>query len=191
MEQPGVRSPAPEALQLVQDLVNTVDLEGGAEELRTTEDAARWARGRGLSGLGYDAGALADVLTLREALRDVCTAHTGTDVPAAAAADLERLLARAPLRLAVDAEGRAAVRPADGLGGAAELTAAVAAAIVRATADGTWPRLKACAADTCRWVYYDRSPAGRSRWCTMAICGSRAKMRTYRKSGRAAAPEAG
>ncbi|WP_251502262.1 ABATE domain-containing protein, partial [Actinacidiphila cocklensis] len=117
MEQPGVRSPAPEALQLVQDLVNTVDLEGGAEELRTTEDAARWARGRGLSGLGYDAGALADVLTLREALRDVCTAHTGTDVPAAAAADLERLLARAPLRLAVDAEGRAAVRPADGLGG--------------------------------------------------------------------------
>ncbi|WP_251499189.1 CGNR zinc finger domain-containing protein, partial [Actinacidiphila cocklensis] len=73
----------------------------------------------------------------------------------------------------------------------AELTAAVAAAIVRATADGTWPRLKACAADTCRWVYYDRSPAGRSRWCTMAICGSRAKMRTYRKSGRAAAPEAG
>ena len=44
VEQPGVRSPAPEALQLVQDLVNTVDLEAGADELRTAEDAAGWAR---------------------------------------------------------------------------------------------------------------------------------------------------
>lgn len=191
VEQPGVRSPAPEPLQLVQDLVNTVDLEAGADELRTAEEAAGWARGRGLSGLGYDAGALTDVLTLREALRDVCTAHTGTDVPAATAAALDRLLARAPLRLAVDTEGRASVRSADGLSGAAEVTAAVAAAIVRATADGTWPRLKACAADTCRWVYYDRSPAGRSRWCTMAVCGSRAKMRTYRKNSRTGAPDAG
>ncbi|WP_073497975.1 CGNR zinc finger domain-containing protein [Actinacidiphila paucisporea] len=191
MEQPGVRDPAPEPLRLVQDLVNTVDLEGGSEELRTAEEAADWARGRGLSGRGYDADALADVLTLREALRDVCAAHAGTDVPAATTAALDRLLARAPLRLAVDAEGRATVVPAGGLAGADELAAAVAAAIVRATADGTWPRLKACAAGTCRWVYYDRSPAGRSRWCTMAICGSRAKMRTYRKNGRVSAPEAG
>jgi predicted RNA-binding Zn ribbon-like protein len=188
MEQPGVRAPAPEPLLLVQDLVNTVDLESGTDELRTVAEAAVWARVHGLSGRDYDAGALAGVLTLREALRDVCAAHAGTDLPAASAAALDRLLAGAPLRLAVDTGGRAAVRPADGLGGAAEVTAAVAAAIVRATVDGSWPRLKACAADTCRWVYYDRSPAGRSRWCTMAICGSRAKMRTYRRNSRAGAP---
>ncbi|MEU6854644.1 CGNR zinc finger domain-containing protein, partial [Actinacidiphila alni] len=29
-----------------------------------------------------------------------------------------------------------------------------------------------------------RSPSGRSRWCTMAICGSRAKMRAYRSRTR-------
>jgi predicted RNA-binding Zn ribbon-like protein len=191
VEQPGVRDPAPEALQLVQDLVNTVDLESGTDELRTAEELARWACGRGLSGRGCDDGALADVLTLREALRDVCAAHAGTDVSAAVTAALEELLARAPLRLAIDAEGRARVRPADGLTGASEVAAASAAVIAAATADGTWPRLKACAADTCRWVYYDRSPAGRSRWCTMAICGSRAKMRTYRKNSRGSAPEPG
>lgn len=185
MEQPGVRVPAPEPLQLVQDLVNTVDLEGGSEELRTAGDAAAWAERRGLSGRGYDAGALAQVLALREALREVCAAHAGSDVPAATVAELDRLLERAPLRLALDAEGGARVLPAHGLTGAAELSAAVAASIVRATADGTWPRLKACAADTCRWVYYDRSPAGRSRWCTMALCGSRAKMRTYRRNSKA------
>lgn len=189
VEQPGVREPAPEPLRLVQDLVNTVDLEEGADALRTPADLASWARGRGLTpphrrerDAGFDAEGLARILTLREALRAVCTAHAGADVPPAALRELDGLLRGAPLRLAVDAAGGATVRPAEALAGADALTAAVAAAIAAAAADGTWPRLKACAADTCRWVYYDRSPAGRSRWCSMAICGSRAKMRTYRRS---------
>ncbi|WP_199853793.1 CGNR zinc finger domain-containing protein [Plantactinospora sp. BB1] len=36
----------------------------------------------------------------------------------------------------------------------------------------------------CRWLHYDRSPAGRSRWCTMGICGSRATMRVHRQRAR-------
>ncbi|MFE7121750.1 CGNR zinc finger domain-containing protein, partial [Streptomyces sp. NPDC057654] len=43
----------------------------------------------------------------------------------------------------------------------------------------------------CQWVFYDRSPAGRGRWCSMAVCGSRAKMRAYRANkaaGRRGAP---
>lgn len=60
------------------------------------------------------------------------------------------------------------------------LVSRVAAAIAQAHADGTWPRLKACEAPDCHWVYYDRSPAGRGRWCSMAVCGARAKMRRYR-----------
>jgi predicted RNA-binding Zn ribbon-like protein len=181
VEQPGVRDPAPEQLRLVQDLVNTVDLESGPDELDTPQALTAWVRGRGIDpGRDFDAGGLADVRDLREALREVCSAHAGAELPQGALATLERLLAAAPLHLSVDAEGGAAVLPAPGLTGAAALTAGAAAAIAGATADGTWPRLKACASDTCRWVYYDRSPAGRSRWCTMAICGSRAKMRAYR-----------
>jgi predicted RNA-binding Zn ribbon-like protein len=181
VEQSGARDPAPEPLCLVQDLVNTIDLEADGDELDTPRALTAWVRGRGIDpGRDFDAGGLADVLGLREALRDVCSAHAGTEVPPGTMAALERLLAAAPVRLAVDAEGGASVVPVSGLTGAAALTAGVAAAIAGATADGTWPRLKACASDTCRWVYYDRSPAGRSRWCTMAVCGSRAKMRAYR-----------
>ncbi|WP_069465018.1 CGNR zinc finger domain-containing protein, partial [Actinacidiphila rubida] len=120
-------------------------------------------------------------LELREALREVCAAHAGADVPAAALRGVNALLAAAPLRLEADAAGGAAVRPAEGLAGLAALTAEVAAAVAAGVAAGTWPRLKACAAESCRWVYYDRSPAGRGRWCTMAICGSREKMRGYRR----------
>ncbi len=167
----------------MQDLVNTVDLEGGPDLLRTPEELTEWVRDRPSAGPwcgAFDEQGLADVRVLREALRDVCSAHAGADVPPGSLAELQRLLAAAPLHLAVDAVGAAAVVPAPGLSGAPALTARVAAVVAAGAADGSWQRLKACAAENCRWVYYDRSPAGRSRWCTMAICGSRAKMRTYR-----------
>ncbi|HEV8222171.1 MAG TPA: CGNR zinc finger domain-containing protein [Streptosporangiaceae bacterium] len=40
--------------------------------------------------------------------------------------------------------------------------------------------LKSCPGHLCGWAFYDRSAAARSRWCSMQLCGSRAKMRTYR-----------
>jgi predicted RNA-binding Zn ribbon-like protein len=44
----------------------------------------------------------------------------------------------------------------------------------------TWPRLKVCSADDCQWAFYDRSPTRSGCWCSMQICGSRAKSRAYR-----------
>ncbi|WP_307826728.1 CGNR zinc finger domain-containing protein [Streptomyces pactum] len=180
MQQPGHRSPAPAPLTLVQDLVNTLDVESGQDALATADGLEGFLAAQGLARLRPGPSDLPAVRELREALRAVCLAHTGTDVPPETTAVLDRLLAGAPLVLAIDAAGNASPRPAAGLTGAAALTAEIAAGIATAVADGTWPRLKACLADNCRWVYYDRSPAGRSRWCTMAVCGSRAKMRAYR-----------
>ncbi|WP_199845980.1 CGNR zinc finger domain-containing protein, partial [Streptomyces europaeiscabiei] len=62
----------------------------------------------------------------------------------------------------------------------APLVSRVAAAVAEALTAGTWQRLKACEAPDCHWAYYDRSPAGRGRWCSMQVCGARAKMRRYR-----------
>ena len=45
---------------------------------------------------------------------------------------------------------------------------------------GTWARLKCCPGRRCGWAFYDRSASSRSRWCSMQICGARAKMRAYR-----------
>ena len=52
------------------------------------------------------------------------------------------------------------------------------AIVARAQADGTWQRMKACPA--CGWAFYDRSRNRSRTWCTMAICGNRAKARGYR-----------
>ncbi|MFE3328172.1 CGNR zinc finger domain-containing protein [Streptomyces sp. NPDC059176] len=158
------RAPAPGGLALVEALVNTLDVETGADALETTE-------GRGRFGLAeHDVDAARE---LREALRTACLAHAGHAAPPGS---LERLLSDAPLLVVLDEKGAAALRPAD----PTALASRVAVAIADARADGTWLRLKACEAEDCRWAYYDRSPAGRSRWCSMAVCGSRAKMRTYR-----------
>lgn len=123
--------------------------------------------------------------------------------PAEGLRRLERMLAGAPLTLTLDTTGHGTapagrtpagtppatvppprLRPAEGLVGVDALTARLAADIAVATAEGNWRRLKACQAWDCRWVFYDRSPAGRGRWCSMAVCGSRAKMRSYRSRRR-------
>lgn len=179
---------APASLVLVQGLVNTLDVETGDDALGTPEGVAEFLR----AYLPAEPGGtvdrrelaapseLAALRELREALRAACFAHAGGGLPPERAAALARMLSGAPLVLRIAADGSAALRPADGLHGLAALTARIAAGIAEASADGHWQRLKACEAEDCRWAYYDRSPAGRGRWCTMASCGSRAKMRAYR-----------
>jgi predicted RNA-binding Zn ribbon-like protein len=162
---------APEPLRLVQDLVNTLDVETGADRL----DA--------FVGDGVD---VARVRVFRELLRALCMAHAGLVVEA----DVNRIftdqLAAAPIVLELRPDGGAELVPASGLAPTELLFAQVAAAVAASGKD--WLRLKACASEECRWLYYDRSPAGRGRWCSMAVCGSRAKMRAYRARGNVSAP---
>ncbi|MFJ2772221.1 CGNR zinc finger domain-containing protein [Streptomyces sp. NPDC087300] len=161
------RAPAPGGLALVQRLVNTLDLESGADALDTAE---------GLRAFGIAPDGVAAARELREALRAACLAHAGHG-PHGPVADLCQLLAAGPLLVTVDAaSGAASLAPAD----ASSLVARVASAIAEGLTAGTWGRLKACEAPDCHWAYYDRSPAGRGRWCDMGVCGSRAKMRAYR-----------
>ncbi|MFE4701263.1 CGNR zinc finger domain-containing protein [Streptomyces sp. NPDC056738] len=176
------RAPAPGGLALVQALVNTLDLESGADSLDTPDGLARF---------GLTAGEAAGARELRESLRAVCLAHAGHPAHRTVT-PLGELLARAPLRVTLDADGGTArlvpaaePMPEDPAGAAqpspvVPLAFRVAAAIADSLVEGTWPRLKACEAPTCHWAYFDRSPAGRGRWCSMAVCGARAKMRRYR-----------
>ncbi|MBV2356113.1 CGNR zinc finger domain-containing protein [Streptomyces sp. J2-1] len=161
------RAPAPGGLVLVEALVNTLDLETGADALDT---------GRGRAALGIGAAGVEDARELREALRVVLLAHAGYP-PHAEVTPLGELLAAAPLLVTVDpGDGSAALTAAD----TGALRSRVAVAVAEALVAGTWTRLKACESVTCHWAYYDRSPAGRGRWCSMGVCGARAKMRRYR-----------
>jgi predicted RNA-binding Zn ribbon-like protein len=180
MRQPGDRAPAPPTLAVVQDLTNTADLESGTDRLLDTADLAAFCAEHGITVGRLSEDDVATCRTLREAIRDTCEAHTGVQIDPASADTLRSLLHRGMLILVIDDTGSGKLAVAPDLRGIDRIIATVAAAIATAVVDGTWTRLKACVAHQCRWVYYDHSPAGRSRWCTMSICGSRAKMRAYR-----------
>jgi predicted RNA-binding Zn ribbon-like protein len=43
-------------------------------------------------------------------------------------------------------------------------------------------RVRICGSDTCSARFYDRSPAGARRWCSMARCGNQNKARRWREA---------
>jgi predicted RNA-binding Zn ribbon-like protein len=42
-------------------------------------------------------------------------------------------------------------------------------------------RIRICASATCSGRFFDRSPAGKRRWCSMRTCGNEAKARRHRQ----------
>jgi predicted RNA-binding Zn ribbon-like protein len=180
-EDPGGRASAPGSLALVQAFVNTHSRHTGEDLLATPAAASGWLAGAGV--LSPEArlsdGEREALIATREAIREVLGAHTQRTADASAAARLTGALM--PCRLTVTADPAGAVRltRAD-QHPYARAVGAIAIAIAEAALAGTWDRLKACPGDRCGWAFYDRSGGGRSRWCSMQVCGARSKMRVYR-----------
>jgi predicted RNA-binding Zn ribbon-like protein len=61
---------------------------------------------------------------------------------------------------------------------------AIAAELYVGSVKGTLDRLKMCAAEECRRVFFDRSKPATRRWCMSALCGNRMKTRNYRERHR-------
>ena len=172
------RDPAPGQLRLVEHLVNSVEVADGAhDQIATPEGLAAW-----LAEAGYPAHPTeADVermLQVREGLRSVLEANSGESVDPAAVASLNRALADSSVQLHMGDDGSPGLVADDGIDC---FVADLATAMLAATADGTWARLKICRDDTCRWAFYDRSKNRSGAWCSMDDCGSKAKMRAYRQ----------
>ncbi|NED12206.1 hypothetical protein G3I33_11950, partial [Streptomyces sp. SID9124] len=88
------RDSAPGGLALVEALVNSLNIETGADGLDTAEGRAAFA----LAEPDVPAARV-----LREALRAACLAHAGHCPDDSPLCVLDRLLADAPLRVTVDA----------------------------------------------------------------------------------------
>ncbi|GAB2570482.1 CGNR zinc finger domain-containing protein [Microlunatus antarcticus] len=175
--QPGGRSPAPPHLAPLQDLLNTVNLESGEDELAPASFAA-WAGARGVDDA--DEADRVRLQVFREALRDWVGTHD-EQVPAGVAAGI----AAARLRVAVDG-GRLRTTSRTAFG---RLVAELVEGVRTAQRDDGWSRLKICDRGSCRWAFYDHSRNNSSRWCASSICGAREKSRrAYRRRSH---PDAG
>ena len=175
------RNEAPGDLELVRRFVNTRDVEEGTDELDGPESLLGWFSGTGL----LDDEAIADEedlersLALREGLRSLLSANNGEGVEPANLRELNRVAGRVCLRVRFDEDGGPTLGTESS--GVSAALGRILAAVVRATDEGTWGRLKVCTNDACQWAFYDRSKNRSGKWCTMEVCGNRMKARTFRQ----------
>jgi predicted RNA-binding Zn ribbon-like protein len=173
---------APGALELVRAFVNTIDLEEAVDDLSDPAELTGWFRERGLMRARTATEAdLQHARRVREALRALLLENNGVNTRKEASAVLDRAARRARLEVRFRSGAGRLESSAGGVDGALGRLLGIAGA---AMLDGTWSRLKACRADDCRWAFYDHARNRSRRWCSMAVCGNRAKARAYRSRRR-------
>jgi predicted RNA-binding Zn ribbon-like protein len=172
---------APEPLIAVQGLANTYSFEDDEELLLDTESARRWLVESDLAAPSIEIGdaALARLVDFRAVIRRLIEANHDGDANPEASAQLARLAAGYPVGLVAGADGALALdlEPPSSVD---RVIAQMVGIVFQAQLESHWPRLKICAADDCRWAFYDRSRNRAGNWCQMGLCGNRAKNRAYR-----------
>ena len=168
----------------VQAFVNTVDLQDGPDELEDPNTLKAWLVARGLldSSQGVDAVDHKHAIALREAMRSLIGANSGSRVYPVEIATLNEAASASGLRMRFGGDGKARLEPeATGVVGA---MGRLVATVYAAMDDPEWKRLKLCSSQSCRWAFYDRSKNHSSRWCAMASCGNREKARRFRSQAK-------
>jgi predicted RNA-binding Zn ribbon-like protein len=176
----STRALAPGELAHLQQFVNTVDTDPGIELLEEPGDLRRWLVHHELVAPSTRIGEpeLRRALELREAFRAMAHANHGGPVDPAAVRALDAAARTAELTVRWGEAGGVDLAPArGGFDGAIGKLLAIA---YRARVEGTWDRLKACPEEGCGWLFYDHSRNRSSTWCSMAVCGNRAKARAFR-----------
>jgi hypothetical protein len=173
--------PAPGELELVRSFLSLHDHErGNPDGLPPEEASLRWwleANGLARPGAKIRKDDLAWGLRVRSALVARVREGMGEPPDPAAAELLDRAADESGLRPRFGPEDRIDV-DASGVRGAIGRLLATA---FLAELDGRWDRFRICRDPGCSSVFYDRSRNRTGKWCSMASCGNRAKVRAFRR----------
>jgi predicted RNA-binding Zn ribbon-like protein len=176
---------APGPLNHIRRFVNTLDLDDGSDDIAEPQALRDWLAERDLidDRTELTAADVRQAHEVREALRKLLLANNGDPLDPAALDALNAAARRAELQVHIDPQGAAQLAPVrTGIDAAIGRLLAI---VHTAMADGTWPRLKACALhDSCEWAFYDWSKNRSGTWCDMKVCGNREKARLYRERQR-------
>ena len=185
----------PPELALLYDFVNSLDerrymedgaLHTGGDEILTPLLLLKWMRTRGLLGAAARIKA-ADhraALDLRQTLREFLRCPPDQRHRVKTTARRLTAVSRAfPLAVVVSDAGSVQLVP---VSDSNALGRVLAQMLTLARADRL-DRLKSCACDECRWIFFDHSKPANRRWCSSVRCGNRQKGRTYRARLRHAA----
>ncbi|GGF01681.1 hypothetical protein GCM10011313_26000 [Mycetocola zhadangensis] len=158
--------------------VNTLDIEAGTDQLQDLASWRTWADKHNIDGHA-SREELQFARRLRESLRDGMLAnHDRLPLPGATVDALNEAADRANAGVRFAPDGARVLTSGTGMNAVLGRLVSVLSAAMN---DGTWTRLKACAADDCRWAFYDSSRSRTGQWCSMSICGNRAKQARWRQ----------
>jgi len=177
----GHRPPAPDPVRLIQRFLNTLDIDRGTDALDSRSSLEAWLKEVGLVAKvpASSKNGLDRATELREAIRDLLARRNHGRVTPVVASRFERAAGSLGFRVTASTAGDfQLLATSTGLGKA---LGAIVAVLIRSDANGSLDRLKVCANDECRWVYWDGSRNRSGRWCTMALCGNRLKGRAFRQ----------
>lgn len=145
-----------------------------AVALVSEEEAARLARDVPEADLNRAAATLRD---LRDEMQE--------NIPDATPGFLERLNAllatgRGHYEIAMSEDGSHAMRFQPQLETAEDLIVRVVVEIAELFCLNTPERMRECDGPTCTYWFHDNTRNNRRRWCSMAVCGNRAKVKAHR-----------
>lgn len=165
---------------MIQEFLNSVNLEGDEDDLSGPASLEAWFIGHGLMEPGAPLTAVdhRNAIALREALRAWLRDRGHGAGGRQALSTLNTLAAASDLKIDFSTSAIALEPRQRGFWGAIGLLLITA---FEQAQTPRWQRLKICERDECQWAFYDRSNNRSSRWCTMAICGSRVKASTHRQ----------
>jgi predicted RNA-binding Zn ribbon-like protein len=139
-----------------------------AEPLRGLDETARKAR------------------ALREWLRRFVKKHAGRTLPKGASKELREineLLARDQMYFQIQPaadEDSLCLRPEHVWTTAEQLLQPLALSIGNLVCAADFRLIRSCEGPSCTLMFYDRTKGHARRWCSMAVCGNRAKVAAFR-----------
>jgi len=127
---------------------------------------------------------------LREWFRDFVQAHRGAPLGAGALgelAPLTLLLERDETyqRLTVRDDGRLALETARRWRSPESLLIPIGEALARVVVEEDFTHVKPCEGHACTLIFADHTRSRARRWCSMGVCGNRAKVAAHRDRQRA------
>src|SRR5471032_1929891 len=170
------------------DLLNTVAVSNGAptDFLQSDADVMAWLERAGFIAQGMSAGdpvpRLLEVARgFRELFRNLVAQRKAGEALNLAALNAYLAQASRHLELVADAEGKLNLQARYDAGSAKKLIGPLVESAAELLADGDFSLVKHCENPECILIFLDKTKSHRRRWCSMAVCGNRAKVASFRQ----------
>ena len=149
---------------LLVQFLNTLDVDEGTDVLASREAWSAWLAENEL-GDCFDVQEEPDLEQARQLRSDLRARASGA--PCAQVREVG-------IQVALTSDGQVELSSQTAVG-------FIAAAAAKVAIEQRLDRVKICPADDCQWAFYDTSRNRSRHWCSMEVCGNRAKARAHRE----------